>query len=229
MVHPLLASYQGSDFLGKLIFLSLLISSCLSWFFLLTDWIKLKKIQKNSLNIKQSFQKNQNQPLHFECLIQHPFQKIVTLIQQHAIAMLGKNKKVLKEESVYLANSDLEALRHHSFAHIGTVIQNLSKHLFLLATITSLAPFLGLLGTVWGILLTFSQLQSGLHLQAQSTMMGGLAMALGTTVLGLVVAIPALIGHNMIKSEIQKISYEMDEFSEILIHRLELHYKKVER
>ena len=59
---------------------------------------------------------------------------------------------------------------------------------------------MGLLGTVWGILVTFSGLQSNGLSSANSSVLSGLSMALGTTVFGLVVAIPALVGYNYLKS-----------------------------
>jgi biopolymer transport protein TolQ len=90
-----------------------------------------------------------------------------------------------------------------------------------------LAPFLGLLGTVWGILTTFSEMttQSGGGHQA---ILSGLSLALATTVLGLVDAIPALIGYNYLKNTIQEFETEMGEFAHLALASIELQYRKVD-
>jgi len=71
----------------------------------------------------------------------------------------------------------------------------LTKHLTALASIASNAPYIGLLGTVLGILITFHDLSSGAELSASAVMLG-LALALKATAAGLVVAIPATLIYN---------------------------------
>jgi len=71
----------------------------------------------------------------------------------------------------------------------------LTKHLTVLASIASNAPYIGLLGTVLGILVTFHDLSSGAELSASAVMLG-LALALKATAAGLVVAIPATLIYN---------------------------------
>jgi len=73
------------------------------------------------------------------------------------------------------------------------------RYLTFLATSSNLAPFFGLLGTVWGIMIAFFQI--GHHGSADLTVVApGIAMALITTVAGLVVAIPASAGYNYFTS-----------------------------
>jgi len=71
----------------------------------------------------------------------------------------------------------------------------LTRHLTVLASIASNAPYIGLLGTVLGILITFHDLSSGTELSASAVMLG-LALALKATAAGLVVAIPATLIYN---------------------------------
>ena len=79
----------------------------------------------------------------------------------------------------------------------------LTRNLTLLATIGTNAPYIGLLGTVGGIMLTFLEISQG-DLVSTSAIMSGLALALKATALGLVVAIPAIVGYNLLlrKSEV---------------------------
>ncbi len=94
---------------------------------------------------------------------------------------------------------------------------NLEKGLPILASITSLSPFLGLLGTVWGILLIFSRLHwnvgSGLEIVAP-----GIAQALLTTVAGLLVAIPSLFFYNYFSTVLHFLSLEKKEKNKSILH-----------
>lgn len=73
----------------------------------------------------------------------------------------------------------------------------LTRNLTLLATIGTNAPYIGLLGTVGGIMLTFLEISQG-DLVSTSAIMSGLALALKATALGLIVAIPAIVGYNLL-------------------------------
>lgn len=79
----------------------------------------------------------------------------------------------------------------------------LTRNLTLLATIGTSAPYIGLLGTVGGIMLTFLEISQG-DLVSTAAIMSGLALALKATALGLIVAIPAIVGYNLLlrKSEV---------------------------
>lgn len=79
----------------------------------------------------------------------------------------------------------------------------LTRNLTLLATIGTNAPYIGLLGTVGGIMLTFLEISQG-DLVSTAAIMNGLALALKATALGLIVAIPAIVGYNLLlrKSEV---------------------------
>ena len=90
----------------------------------------------------------------------------------------------------------------------------------------TLAPFLGLLGTVWGILLTFSQIEAKGMSGSNTGMLAGLSLALATTVVGLLVAIPALVGYNYLRNWLREYRREAEEFSHLLLTSVELQYRK---
>lgn len=102
----------------------------------------------------------------------------------------------------------------------------LEKNLYILSTIVTLAPFLGLLGTVYGILTTFTALKTSAAGGSNQIILGGLSLALATTVLGLIDAIPALIGYNYLKNVVYDFDAEMDRFATDVLSTLELHYRK---
>src|SRR4029078_12125978 len=107
-------------------------------------------------------------------------------------------------------------------------VKHLEKNLYILSTTVSLAPFLGLLGTVWGILTTFSEMQSKTAGSTHQMVLGGLSLALATTVLGLLDAIPALIGYNYLKNTIRDLEVDMEGFSTEILASVELQYRQVD-
>ena len=101
------------------------------------------------------------------------------------------------ERYLYLARVDLGR-----FAHLEELNIALTDHLTAIATIGSNAPYVGLLGTVLGILITFHDLGQGGAIETSAIMLG-LALALKATALGLVVAIPSIIFYNALLRRVE--------------------------
>lgn len=95
---------------------------------------------------------------------------------------------------------------------VKNIISDLSRFQFIYATVGSSAPFVGLFGTVWGIMHSFRDIakmgRAGLEVVAP-----GIAEALFTTALGLFVAIPAVIAYNFFQNKIKKISSTLEMLS----------------
>lgn len=91
-------------------------------------------------------------------------------------------------------------------------VRHLESHLILLATTAAVCPFLGLLGTVWGVLGGFQQMaiQSTPAIQDLAP---SISTALGTTVAGLVAAIPAVVSYNYLSNKIQILVTRIDSFA----------------
>jgi biopolymer transport protein TolQ len=99
----------------------------------------------------------------------------------------------------------------------------LESGLILLAIAVSGGPFLGLLGTVWGVMSTFGHIaQSGTA--TLSTMAPGVAAALITTVAGLLVAIPSMFGYNWLVHNLRVLTVELDNFAQDLVSKMETEY-----
>lgn len=107
---------------------------------------------------------------------------------------------------------------------VGREIDYLEQHLGFLATLGSTAPFIGLFGTVWGIMNSFEAIgiSQNTNLAAVAP---GIAEALFTTALGLVVTIPAVVAYNKIANEINRYRARLeafvDEFSAIISRQME--------
>jgi biopolymer transport protein TolQ len=98
--------------------------------------------------------------------------------------------------------------------------QRLEKFLSFLATTGSTAPFIGLFGTVWGIMDSFHSIgQSGSA--SLAVVAPGISEALVTTAIGLVAAIPAVVGYNHFSHKVDVLSGEMDNFSQEFLNIVE--------
>jgi biopolymer transport protein TolQ len=232
--NPFIDAYIHSDFLGKLIFLSLIALSVVCWIILCYKWWFTRQVRKFSLQFKKHFEEQKANPLGLEAIASdkqpNPFLDLYLVLKKHTIDILNKNKRfgaVADEGASYLSSTDLDVVESHLFTTVAYQVKRLEKNLFMLSTIVSLAPFLGLLGTVWGILTTFSELQ-GQTGGTQQMILGGLSLALATTVLGLIDAIPALIGYNYLKNAVRDFTTDMECFATEILTSVERQYRKVD-
>jgi biopolymer transport protein TolQ len=104
-------------------------------------------------------------------------------------------------------------------------ITKLEKYLSFLATTASTAPFIGLFGTVWGIMDAFRGL-SVTHSSSIQAVAPGIAEALIATAVGLAAAIPALMAYNYFVQQIKVLAAEMDNFSQEFLNIAERHFFK---
>jgi len=120
----------------------------------------------------------------------------------------------------------LKSMEHVKRALERTVAQQslkLESGLIMLAIAVSGAPFLGLLGTVWGVMSTFTAIaQEGKADLA--TMAPGVSAALVTTVAGLLVAIPSMFGYNWLVHTLRVLTVELDNFAQELVSRMEIEF-----
>lgn len=112
-------------------------------------------------------------------------------------------------QTILKAPGDREAKERHAQNAIQTQIIELEKYVAVLGTIGSIAPFIGLFGTVIGIVRAFISMavQSGGGIEVVAA---GIAEALITTAVGLFVAIPAVVGYNYCVNRIRRLAEEMD-------------------
>jgi biopolymer transport protein TolQ len=238
-MNAFIIAYTQSDFFGKLIILGLIALSMICWIVLLHKTWMLRQVNKFSMAFQKAIENSKESILTLDqsqlpvprSKVPHPFARIFHEVKSKTIEVLNKNHYFISKtskEPVYLTPSDLELLEAHVMATISVQNKALEKNLFVLSTIVTLAPFMGLLGTVWGILVTFSGLQDGGAISSNTSILGGLSTALATTVMGLIIAIPALIAYNYLKNSLKNYSSDMDDFLTLLLSNIELQYRKVE-
>lgn len=251
MSNPFIDAYSQSDFLGKLIFIGLYALSICSWSVLIYKIWKTYQAKKYAFRFHEAFQLHKFNPLsldyeNIKSFISNPFLDLYKVLKKQSLDLLTKNRHfgMIQAQNqagsstitpqnaapapAYLSLSDIDFVASHLSSTVAYQTKNLEKYLYILSTTVSLAPFLGLLGTVWGILTTFA------HLQSQSTggthqmVLSGISLALATTVLGLIDAIPALIGYNYLKNSVRDFTTEMEGFSNEILAAVELQYRKVD-
>jgi biopolymer transport protein TolQ len=232
--NPFVSAYVQSDWFGKGIFWGLFLLSALSWTILIHKaWIYYQ-VRRLSNEFTSLFSEKDPLGLHFTRTkgrlleVPHPYFEIYKALKQKTLQIFSRNHFFAPNAETILSDADFGLIESQVQGTMASQYKLLEKHLFVLSTIVTLGPFLGLLGTVWGILLTFSELHSRGFSSSNATMLAGLSMALATTVIGLVVAIPALVGYNYLKNAGREYRREMEDFSQLLVASLELQYRKPE-
>lgn len=242
--NPFIDAYLESDILGKIIFIGLYSLSICSWIIIAHKWWITYSARKQSEQIYKAFEMQKMNPLSLDCELlakrhqDNPFLDLYMVLKKHTLEILKKNRRfsqqtgnmnATEEAGVsYMSPTDIDFVQSHLQSTVANQTKFLEKNLFILSTIVSLAPFLGLLGTVWGILTTFSDLQTQNTGGAHSMVLGGISLALATTVLGLIDAIPALIGYNYLKNNVRDFQTDMEGFSNELLASVEMYYRKVD-
>lgn len=242
--NPFFEAYTQSDFLGKLIFIALYALSICSWAVLLYKMWITHQAKKYSFRFHESFQLQKLNPLSLDCEninkknVMNPFLDLYHVLKKQCLEVLTKNRhfnRMQMNESInqplppsYLSLNDIDYVASHLSTQVAQQVKHLEKYLYVLSTTVSLAPFLGLLGTVWGILTTFSEMQAQTTGSTHQMVLGGLSLALATTVLGLLDAIPALIGYNYLKNSIRDFTTDIEGFSNEILASVELQYRKAD-
>jgi len=129
---------------------------------------------------------------------------------------------------VKLSEAQYNAIEAVLESEVSSQIERLESWIGLLATLVSLSPFCGLFGTVWGVMMAFCGIAAAG--KADFTALApGVAGALLTTVMGLVVAIPSLIGYNTITAIIRSLTVQMDNFTEAFMVKIKLEQLEFDR
>ena len=128
------------------------------------------------------------------------------------------------QEYAAVSNETIEKVIYPAMnIEIVEQITKLEKNLASLATIGSISPFIGLLGTVWGIMNSFQSLATNTQ-NALSIVAPGISEALVATALGLIAAIPAVLFYNKFIAQLDKLTSKYENFSEHLIKVLQKQY-----
>ena len=200
--------FLRADFVVKFVIILLIACSIFSWA-LIFDKIKLFKNINNSIqDFEKKFWKaksaesfNNNLPVNSN--------DPAILIFKSAIAEYTKTKR---------QSSAVQSNRVGRIIEIATYneMRKIEKNFTFLATVGSTAPFIGLFGTVWGIMNSFQSIAISRN-TSLAIVAPGIAEALFATALGLLAAIPAVVAYNKFNSDTQKYFSRIDNFSKRLL------------
>tara|TARA_B100001123_G_scaffold436720_1_gene567544 strand:- start:48 stop:779 length:732 start_codon:yes stop_codon:yes gene_type:complete len=223
----LISLFLRADFIVKSVIIILIISSIYSWTIIIGKLIRMRRLNQlqnefdeifwsgNSFeDLYETFNYNQNDPKSkIFCSAINEWKK-------------SKSKSNKKDGNINLSNvnSLKERMNRSMNVTFNKEAEFIEKNITFLATAGSTAPFIGLFGTVWGIMNSFQSIAI-----AQNTNLAvvapGIAEALFATALGLFVAIPAVVAYNKLTSDFSKyfqsLESFMDEFTTIFFRQLE--------
>lgn len=230
-----LYAFRVSSFLsGKLIIFILFGFSIVAWTVMVSKWNELRRAQQASKHFLNTYRREQHPLALFLRKQRMPYSPAFTVYEKACMTVGIEYESRNAVSDDLFAAGGAEARIRLTPMQIGTVrnaaerqsndqVLALEARMGFLSTAVSASPLLGLLGTVWGVLDSFTQmaLQGVANLSAVAP---GIASALLTTVVGLLVAIPSSIGYNMLASKIRELTVEMDNFADEFVAELQRHY-----
>ncbi|MBO5790864.1 MAG: MotA/TolQ/ExbB proton channel family protein [Lentisphaeria bacterium] len=227
-------AFQHSDSVGKGIVLLLLISSSITWTVMVDKGLVLRRAKLLSRRFLYKFRAHQGSIASSTLCRERPEGPIGELYAAGVDKLneFYENSSPLHDpwhrEAGKLSEAQLSAIEAVLEREVSHQIEQLETRIGMLGTMVSLSPFLGLFGTVWGVMMAFC----GIAVAGKPDFFAlapGVAGALLTTVAGLVVAIPSLVGYNMLNGSIRHLTNMMDNFTEEFMVRLKLEQLELEQ
>jgi biopolymer transport protein TolQ len=217
----LLFAFNHATMAGKMVLLVLAVGSIFSWSIMITKMRVVQFARKQNGRFLGAFRQDR-QPLRlFEKNARFPgsplFNVYVAGCKETTFQMLGS----AEVDETFRARLDIAdkispaqkgAVNAAMERAVGETALELESQMILLATAVSGAPFLGLLGTVWGVMDAFTGVATA-GSASLAAMAPGVSGALITTVTALCVAIPAMFGYNFLVTSIRAVIVEMDNFA----------------
>ena len=191
-----------ADFIVKSVIIMLIACSVYSWAIIIEKFKLFKKINIESEEFEEKFWKSKSAETFYNSLpanLENPMGLLFKDSMQ--ILLKSKSKSNLNEKM----SSMLEA-------NIEKQMVKLDKGFTFLATVGSTAPFIGLFGTVWGIMNSFQSIAISRN-TSLAIVAPGIAEALFATALGLLAAIPAVVAYNKFNNDSKKYSQKLENFS----------------
>ena len=198
----LMSLFFRADIIVKSVIIILIICSIYSWAVIIEKFRLFKKINKSSDEFEEKFWNSKSAETFYNSLptnIEDPMGIVFKDAMENLLKKKSKNN--LSERMSTLLEVGVEKQ-----------MSKIDKGFTLLATVGSTAPFIGLFGTVWGIMNSFQSIAISRN-TSLAIVAPGIAEALFATALGLLAAIPAVIAYNKFNTDSQKYSQKLENFS----------------
>ena len=198
--------FLRADIIVKSVMILLVASSIYSWAIIIEKYRLFKKINESSEEFENKFWKSRSAESFYNNLPQDmddPMANVFKDTMQVIIKSKSKSNLPNRLESMLEVNIEKQ-------------LNVIEKNFTFLATVGSTAPFIGLFGTVWGIMNSFQSIAISRN-TSLAIVAPGIAEALFATALGLLAAIPAVVAYNKFNNDSKKYSQKLENFSKRFI------------
>ena len=193
-----------ADFIVKSVIIILIASSIYSWALIFDKYKLFKRIEKSTTSFEEKFWKSRSAESFYNSYTNKEKDPVANIFQSAMTELIRTKSKTSTVQSARVSRIiEISADRE---------IKLIEKHFTFLATVGSTAPFIGLFGTVWGIMNSFQSIAISRN-TSLAIVAPGIAEALFATALGLLAAIPAVIAYNKFNSDSKKYSARIENFS----------------
>ena len=198
----LMSLFLRADIVVKSVILILIVCSIYSWAVIIEKFRLFKKINLSSEEFESKFWNSKSAETFYNSLPSKVDDPMAVVFQEAMESLLKKKTKSNLSEKMNI------------FLEVGIEKQmsKIDKGFTFLATVGSTAPFIGLFGTVWGIMNSFQSIAISRN-TSLAIVAPGIAEALFATALGLLAAIPAVIAYNKFNTDSKKYSQKLENFS----------------
>ena len=198
----LMSLFLRADVVVKSVIIILIAASIYSWAIIIEKFKMFKKINQSTVEFEEKFWKSKsaesfynNLPANKDDPMSNVFRKTMQVV------LKSRSRSNLNEKLTSLLESNIES-----------EVNFLEKNFSFLATVGSTAPFIGLFGTVWGIMNSFQSIAVSRN-TSLAIVAPGIAEALFATALGLLAAIPAVVAYNKFNNDSKKYSQRLENFA----------------
>lgn len=239
IVHPLatssfISAFNQSDMAGKLIVILLLIASAYCWMLIIMNWRALNRAQRESGRFRYHFSR-ENHPMNLHLqrkkFLHTPLFSIYDtacrgVVEELSPAVENPDDLFIKGgliQEAKLSPLKVDSIRDKIERRMADEAVKLEGELAYLGAAVNAAPFLGMFGTVLGVMSTFAEIgESGSVVISEVA--PGISAALITTVMGLVVALPASIAYSVLGRKLRTLAVDMDNFTQEMNSLIRRHY-----
>jgi biopolymer transport protein TolQ len=213
------ALFWQAHWIVKLVMIGLLVASIWVWAIVVDKTILYRRTRQAMDSFESAFWSGQSLEELYRTLSAKPTYSMGALF----VAAMREWKRSFEGHAKSFAGLQMRVEKVMSVS-IAREIERLEKRLLVLATVGSAGPFIGLFGTVWGIMTSFQSIAASKN-TSLAVVAPGIAEALFATAIGLAAAIPATIFYNKFSSEVNKQAQRLegfaDEFSAILSRQID--------
>ena len=200
--------FLRADFVVKSVIIILIAASVYSWALIFEKYRLFKRIEKSTSSFEDKFWKSRSAESFYNSFTNKEKDPLASIFQS-AMNELIKTKSKSSSVQTNRVSRVLEISADNE-------INSIEKDFIFLATVGSTAPFIGLFGTVWGIMNSFQSIAISRN-TSLAIVAPGIAEALFATALGLLAAVPAVIAYNKFNNDSRKYSGRIENFSKRFI------------